>query len=53
MPTSTRQMAPVFTEIQCEFEGAQWGDVGIDPYEPPGKNTKEPRNARLYYSLDY
>ncbi|MFR4596031.1 MAG: hypothetical protein ACLT8T_11605 [Oscillospiraceae bacterium] len=21
-----------FTEIQCEFDGAQWGDVGIDPY---------------------
>ena len=21
-----------FTEIQCEFDGTQWGDVGIDPY---------------------
>ena len=22
----------VFTEIQCEFVGTQWGDVGIAPY---------------------
>ena len=21
-----------FTEIQSEFDGTQWGDVGIDPY---------------------
>lgn len=24
-----------FTQLQCEFDGAQWGDVGIAPYEQP------------------
>ena len=45
-------------EIFGEFGGTQWGDVGIAPYEPPGKmylsgQTKEPRDARLYEDLDY
>ena len=34
MPASPRQNAPVFTEIFGEFDGAQWVDVGIDPYGP-------------------
>ena len=47
-----------FSKIFGEFVGAQWGDVGIAPYEPPGKmylsgQTKEPRDARLYEDLDY
>ena len=27
----------VFTEIQCEFVGTQWGDVGIAPYARPDR----------------
>ena len=29
-----------FSKIFGEFVGAQWGDVGIAPYEPPGSAQK-------------
>ena len=31
---------PIFTIAFGEFVGAQWGDVGIAPYEPPGSAQK-------------
>ena len=29
-----------FTQLQCEFDGAQWGDVGIAPYAKTEKFQK-------------
>ena len=33
-------------EIQCEFVSVQWGDVGIAPYEPPGRVSEIPWRPR-------
>ncbi len=40
MPTSPRQIGPIFRGIFGEFDGSQWVDVGIDPYGENGRPIK-------------